>query len=165
MTTIPDSLLDHAAANFARGHHWYDPDTLEFFGTRFESGLIYGRFFITSEQDGPPGVAAKLDPALGDALGMGPDDETRAWEGARRFTIRQAYPGGGILTVGDFGEFDTRAAAGQRVDELAAERLDYNDEDACSACLHHALGHHPDDLLVGCSAPECGCSRTRTTLR
>lgn len=37
-------------ANTARGHHWFDPDTMRFFDSRVESGIIGARTFVSSEQ-------------------------------------------------------------------------------------------------------------------
>lgn len=47
-----DSILDVKAANNAKDGHWFDRDTMRFFGTKIETDMIAGRFFVTSEQ--PP---------------------------------------------------------------------------------------------------------------
>lgn len=33
------------------GHHFFDRDTMRFFHSRIESGLLKGKYFITSESD------------------------------------------------------------------------------------------------------------------
>jgi hypothetical protein len=74
------------AANKAKGHHWFAKGTMEFFASRIESGVIGGRYFVTSEKTGF-------------------DDETRA------FAVRVANDDGSIDTVGEFQEHATRDAA------------------------------------------------------
>ena len=66
-------------ANQAAGQHWFDDDTMSLFGSRVESGVLAGRWFITSE--------------------------SKPWGGVRRFTIRMANDDGTIATVGDFGAY------------------------------------------------------------
>lgn len=44
------TIADVKAANIAAGGHWFDPDTMRFFGTRFCGYLQGGRAFVTSEQ-------------------------------------------------------------------------------------------------------------------
>ena len=39
-------------ANKAIGNKWFEPGAMRFFGTRIETGIIKGQYFITSEQ--PP---------------------------------------------------------------------------------------------------------------
>lgn len=75
-----ETMDDVIAANRAINHHWFDRDTMRFFGTRIESRLIAGKRFITSEK--PP-------------------------SGRRRYTIREAMPDGTIDTVGEFCQFAT----------------------------------------------------------
>lgn len=78
------------------GHHFFEPGTMAFFGSRIEdvrqgSKLADGRFFVTSEQDKGLGV--------------------RAWDGKRRYTVRMAMPDGSIKTIGGHGRFDTLSEA------------------------------------------------------
>lgn len=89
----------------ATGSHFFDPDTMRFFGSRINAALYGGRFFVSSEQHrsmwGSP-----------------------AWGGARRYTVRVAryVPGDDTLqidTVGEFGEHATRAAAHRAAQQLA----------------------------------------------
>ncbi len=47
-----DTLAEVEAANKASGNHWFDRETKEFFGTRLETDLLVGGFFVSSEQ--PP---------------------------------------------------------------------------------------------------------------
>lgn len=44
------TISDVRAANKQLGHHFFDKDTMKFFKSKIESGLIKQRFFITSEQ-------------------------------------------------------------------------------------------------------------------
>ncbi len=67
------------------GCHWFDPDTLRFFGSRISEASFDGRYFVTSE-----------------------DNFDRS---ARYYSIREAMSDGQVDTVGDFQEFATRAQA------------------------------------------------------
>jgi hypothetical protein len=44
------TIEDVKAANRSIGNHWFDRSTLRFFNCKIESGLIGGRYFITSER-------------------------------------------------------------------------------------------------------------------
>ena len=46
------TMLRVRVANMESGHHFFDPEVLAHFGTRIESRLLDGGFFITSERDG-----------------------------------------------------------------------------------------------------------------
>lgn len=72
------------AANRAAGQHWFSPSTTAFFKSRVESGVINGRYFVTSE--------------------CGPDQ-------VRAFTIREADADGSINTVGEFQGYSTAKQA------------------------------------------------------
>jgi len=65
--------------------NWFDKGTMQWFNSRIESKVIYGRFFISSEQY---------------------DDET-----PRLYTIRYATDQGDIETLGEFQDYKTPAAA------------------------------------------------------
>lgn len=67
-------------ANDQAGGHWFDDDTIQFFKTKFESDLIGGRYFITSER-GP--------------------------HFPRAYSIRMADEDAVIQTIGDFMEHKT----------------------------------------------------------
>jgi len=64
------------AANKAIGHHWFERSTMRFFNSVIESGLLRGRFFITSER--------------------------RELDFPKRYTVRRAQADGSIETVGTF---------------------------------------------------------------
>ncbi len=85
------TMADVKAANQAIGNHWFDRSSMRFFNTRIESGLIGGRWFITSERF---------------------DDNA-----PRKFTVRRADPDGSVDTEGDFQQYrtldDARMAARQ----------------------------------------------------
>lgn len=79
------SMADVKRANKQIGNYWFSPDTMRFFNSRIESGLIRGRYFVTSEaydEDAP-----------------------------RRYSIRVAHDGGSIDTVGDFQGYQTLSEA------------------------------------------------------
>jgi hypothetical protein len=80
-------------ANAELGHHWFDEGSMRFFGTRFESEVIGGRYFITSEQ--PP-------------------------HGRRGFSIRYAADTGAISTISDVAEFTTLDGALMGLDAYLA---------------------------------------------
>lgn len=73
----------------AAGSHWFDPDTMAAFGSRVHQKVYAGRLFVSSERD-PWGAA---------------------WDGERRYTVREALPDGSIATVGEFGAFRTAREA------------------------------------------------------
>jgi hypothetical protein len=86
------SMADFKAANKASGRFWFSPDTMRFFRSKVEGGLIsFGsrQFFITSEQFVPS---------------EGPADP-------RKFTVREALADGSVDTVGEFQGFATKDAA------------------------------------------------------
>jgi hypothetical protein len=64
-------------ANKAQGGHFFNPQAMRFFNSKVESGVIAGRYFVTSE---------RYDP-----------------DSPKRFTIREVAPSGEI--VGDLGGF------------------------------------------------------------
>jgi hypothetical protein len=68
-------------ANLRRGHYWFSSSTMHFFRSRVESGVIAGRYFVTSEQF---------------------DDRA-----PRLYTIRKANDDGTIDTFGEFQQFGT----------------------------------------------------------
>jgi hypothetical protein len=87
------TMADVRAANRAAGMCWFDRGSMAFFGSRIESALIAGRYFITSEK----GFNA-TDP--------------------RRFSVREALPTGSIDTVGEFRGYATLDDARDAIAEL-----------------------------------------------
>lgn len=84
MFTELDQVVEASRAN---GHHWFSPDTMRYFGTRLESPLIQGRWFITSECQ---------------------DDATMP----RMYTVRLVTDDRGTIeTVGEFMAYATLAEA------------------------------------------------------
>lgn len=80
------TLGDVERLNASSGHHFFDADTLRFFKGRIDYGygLMFGRFFVTTEKnEGEP----------------------------RRATLRAAMDDGSIETVGEFQQFRSPAAA------------------------------------------------------
>lgn len=79
------TLRQLAELNKKNGGCWFDKDAMSFFKTSFESGIIRGRYFITSEQGDP------------------------TWP--RLFTIRSFDEEGSVETVGGFQRFKTKEEA------------------------------------------------------
>jgi len=70
-------MAEIRVANAQLGHHFFDADSMKFFRSRIESGVIGGQYFVSSEQFIPTGGAP--------------------WP--RRYTIRVARANGAIDTV------------------------------------------------------------------
>jgi hypothetical protein len=81
-------------ANERAGQVWFSRETQSLWHCRIAPGVIAGRLFITSE-----------------ALAL---------HDTRRYTIRLATDDGHVVTVGEFQEFATLAAARKRARELTA---------------------------------------------
>lgn len=81
---MPTSISELKALNEKNGGCWFGRGEMRFFGTRIESGIIRGRYFITSEQ--PP-------------------------NGARAYSVRSFDDEGSIDTVGKFCSHATKASA------------------------------------------------------
>ena len=80
-------------ANVA-GSHFFDKKTLRFFGSRILRTIYGGCYFITSEKD------------------------TYRDTNPRLYTIRKYEGGLGIETVGEFGQYTTKAQAVSAVKKL-----------------------------------------------
>ena len=81
----PYSSIDQVRAeNAARGHHFFDRDTLRFFRSRIGTTVYAGRLFVTSEQ--PP-------------------------DGGRLYTLRACADDGTVSTLGSECGYDTPEAA------------------------------------------------------
>ena len=83
-THICTTMAEVKALNKANGGCWFDRASMRFFGTRIESGVIRGRYFITSEQ--PP-------------------------TGRRSYSVRKFDDTGDVDTVGEFCEYRSKADA------------------------------------------------------
>ena len=79
-----NDLQDVKLANWKAGQHWFDEDTISFFKCKFETGLIDGRYFITSEKS--------------------PNNP-------RRWTIREVDVQGHIHNVGAFQQYKSLRGA------------------------------------------------------
>lgn len=106
MQTKAYSINEIQAEMRADGSHWWDPDTMRFFGTRVASPVYQGDggiFFVTSEWDGPRGRE----------------------QGKRAYTLRQYKPDThDIATIGEMGQYDDRRAAQKAArDAAGANRL------------------------------------------
>lgn len=80
-----NTITDIRNANKALGHHWFEPGTMRSFQSRIASGVLGGRYFVTSEKNG--------------------------CSHPRLFTVRRANDDGSIDTVSDFQQFETLTAA------------------------------------------------------
>lgn len=93
------SIAEVQEANAALGQYWFSPDTMRFFSSRVESGIVAGRYFVSSEQQ---------------------DDDY-----PRLYTVRAVDDQAGVVTVGDFQGYasldEALRAVGSSVD-LRAER-------------------------------------------
>lgn len=89
------TIADIKKANQAIGHHWFDPVTMHFFGTRVSQRVHEGpggTYFVTSEQ--PP-------------------------QGSRCYTIRRVMLSGQIETVGFLGAHTSLSRAHRAAEFLA----------------------------------------------
>jgi len=81
------SIDDVQRANRDAGSHFFDADTMRFFGSRVLPTVYAGRLFVTSERSGFDHYSP------------------------RSYTVREFMPDGSIETVGDFNGFATPAQA------------------------------------------------------
>lgn len=83
------------AAFRSAGSHWFDKDTMAFFGSRIESGMRFNTFFVTSEDN---------------------FDRTE-----RRYTVRYATSyGEGRLSMQELGEFQEHESLDSALDAIRA---------------------------------------------
>lgn len=92
------TLLRVRVANIEAGYHFFDPEILAHFGTRIESRLLDGGFFVTSERDG------YFRPAY--------DRDYNPLSSKRFYTVRHFNASTGEITdASAMGEFKTREDA------------------------------------------------------
>lgn len=93
-----------------KGSHWFDPDTMRFFGTRVDRNVYQGTggvYFVTSEWDGFRGQE----------------------NGRRAYTVRQFTPDTcDIRTVDQIGKFPTLDKAKRQAKKLAGDALEKHSE-------------------------------------
>jgi hypothetical protein len=82
------------------GSHFFDADTMRFFGSRVLDTVYAGRLFITSERSG-------FDNPV------------------RSYTVREFMPDGSIETVGEFNGYATAGQARTAIKALTRERHAY----------------------------------------
>jgi len=80
-----ETIAQLKALNEKNGGCWFGASEMRFFGTRIESGIIRGRFFITSEQ--------------------------RESDTPRKFSVRSFDAQGDVDTVGEFHAYGTKDEA------------------------------------------------------
>src|SRR3990167_9628009 len=85
-------------ANRARGHHFFEADTLRFFRSRILRGVIGGRYFITSEQF----------------------EAYSGYRAPRKYSVRECLEDGQIRTHGEFNTYETPAQARAAARKLPA---------------------------------------------
>ncbi len=68
----------------SNGSHFFDKDTMKYWGTRIETSVFKNGCFVTSEND--------------------------FWETKRLYTVRR-FNGKSIVTIGDFQQYKTKEAA------------------------------------------------------
>lgn len=88
------SISDLQRLNEQNGGCWFEPSTMRFFRTRIESGILRGKYFITSDQ--------------------------RDYDTPRKFTARSFDDEGSVGTVGEFHEHDTKQEAIESLDAVTA---------------------------------------------
>ncbi len=94
----PATLLQVMVANHESGHRFFSADVMAHYGTRLESRLLDGGFFVTSEKDGT------FRPLYNRAVS--PLAE------ARNYTVRRFdYKTGAIEDASALGEYHTREDA------------------------------------------------------
>ena len=102
------TMMKVRLANIENGHHFFDPEIMAHFGTRIESRLLDGGFFVTSERDGCNRPSYERD--------------ERPLSTTRRYTVRQFHPTDGNITdASQPGEFQSREDA-----LWAAKRLSWS---------------------------------------
>lgn len=89
----PQTMAAVKHLNELNGGCWFDEGTMRFFGTKVESEVLHGRYFISSEQ--PP-------------------------HGSRKFTVRSFDDHGAIDTVGEFCAYHNKADAIEALEEHLA---------------------------------------------
>lgn len=83
------TLSEFVEASKDAGYHFFSDSTMQWFGTKLHGDIYGAGYFVTSEQD-----------YIGEA-----------WDGERRFTVRQAISLTEVRTVSEFGEFSTEVEA------------------------------------------------------
>jgi hypothetical protein len=78
-------------ANRKKGDKWFDDSSMRFFTTVIVSGVIKGKYFITSEVN-PSGV--------------------------KKYSVRMAESDGKVITVGRFHSYDTEKKAREAINDL-----------------------------------------------
>lgn len=103
----PQNIHDLKVYAQEHGSHFFDPDTMRFFGSRVAPGVAHGKsgvYFITSEQD-KDGFGT---------LGY-------VWNGERRYTVRLMNSYADIASVGEMGAYPSLRAARAALKKYLAE--------------------------------------------
>lgn len=99
------TMAEIKSANLRINHHWFDKGAMRFFDTRIETGVIKGKYFITSEQYHDSGCHGWSCNRNGSC-------------GPRLYTIRIAFSDGSVDTIGDFQQFATKRDARKTINRL-----------------------------------------------
>lgn len=94
-------------ANRAKGQHFFEDGTLQFFDSQIEDAVYGGRYFITSEQF----------------------HGSNGYHAPRMWTIRRVEDNGAINTVGAFNKIETLDHAIYLVEKLIARQNEGLTED------------------------------------
>lgn len=81
------TVAEIRAANLRNRGSWFDPETMRAFSSKIETGVVHGRFFVSSKRD-EEGLTIR-------------GEKIYAWDGERRYSIRRADAHGRIETVGN----------------------------------------------------------------
>ena len=104
MNTI--TINDAMRISMEKGKKWFTPSAMEAFGSRIETDMLEGNYFVSSEQD-TKGV-------------IGPDGKRyKAWNGKRRFTThRFIVESGSVVDISEFGEFASLKSALKSLEKI-----------------------------------------------
>lgn len=102
-----ETIRQIRGANRQAGHHWFDPETMEFFGTSVDNVVYGGRYFVT--EDNPPSWQHFAETA------------EFPYPILPRYTVRRVNDDATIGTVGEFRQYYTRTSAHEAA-RKAAER-------------------------------------------
>jgi hypothetical protein len=91
-----NTLSEVKQANREAGQHWFDFESMNFFGSKVYPTLYGGKYFVSSEYTGFEKVT-------------------------RAFSVREAHEDGSIGTVGEFLGYNTFEAAEAAAKELGEQ--------------------------------------------
>ncbi len=123
-------------ANRESGGHYFDADTMRFFGSRVLPAVYGGRFFVTSERSGFDSSSP------------------------RRYSVREFMPDGSIETVGEFNGYPTRGQAQTAARNAAKSTHRYYVDGR-----HGKRGRERCYVVSGCVDPWAALDRMHANFR